>query len=335
MNLSVSARYVNLNHNQTFCANNQNRSQNGKNRAHKAAAYILGGLISLNVLQNCGGCSNIGNSGCDTSNNLYVEYYDVNRAAKDSVMQPVYNLKAKLNEKNDFLKDTKFCIANSFDKLNGNDDFIAYLKNYKNYYDIKGVSFYSDSKLSKRVAVQDAAHNYQCTDINQKYSRMRQSVMHEVGHLFDNYFGHDHLSDYALRWDSLMYSKDIPYNFATVSKEDAELDYKYNYNNSLSDKKEFQSALLKDLSQIGRMYRRYEKMPSDLSYYIDGFDFYGRINEKDVYDNNSSRAEIYAQLFSYAIGENDGEKDLFIKCFKNSYEIVKNDIGKFLNIKCV
>ena len=32
--------------------------------------------------------------------------------------------------------------------------------------------------------------------------------MHEVGHQFDYYFGHDHNADFAVKWDSIMAVKE-------------------------------------------------------------------------------------------------------------------------------
>ena len=45
----------------------------------------------------------------------------------------------------------------------------------------------------------------------------------------------------------------------------------------------------------------------------------------------SSQRLLYANLFSYAVGENDGDKDEFLDNFKNSYTIVRSDIEKYLD----
>ena len=48
---------------------------------------------------------------------------------------------------------------------------------------------------------------------------------------------------------------------------------------------------------------------------------------------DARRSETYAELFSYAVGEDNGDKEAFLSNFSNSYKIVKRDIEKYLGIK--
>jgi len=315
------------------CKNNECNVHHRETSPKKIVGYLIGGTLLAGAV----GTANLssggkGYTGSDSFNDINVEYSHVDRITKDSVMKPVYDLSLHLKKDNDFLRGIRFDIADKFSEIEPDNPFQRYLKEFKTENDIKGVSFYSDSKLPKQVAIQEISH----LDLNRKvdYMAMRQTLMHEIGHHFDNFFGHNHSADYAQKWDSLMYSKECPYNFATDTKYDKELDREFNYNNSLSDKKEFQHALIKDLKHIGRLLRRYDTMPKNLDYYIDGFDFYREATANDVNLNNSARAEIYANLFSYAMGEDDGDRELFIRCFENCYNIVKGDIQTFLQIDC-
>lgn len=307
-------------HNITF-SGNKNENQTAK----KAMPWFMSALMLLGGIS----CSdNQKYSEKDYYDGIEVEFSNVGKITKDSVMKPVYDMKQKLSSENDFLDGTKFDIADDFSKIDHNDDlFKKYLRENKSKFN-KGTSFYSDKNLRNRVALQEISHS-------KSYPEMRQTLMHEVGHQFDNYFGHNHNSDFAQKWDSLVFSKDMPYDFATITKYDQSLDIEYNYNNSLSDKLEFQNALLNDLKHIKRIKRRHDIMPNNLDYFIGRFDLYGEITPEDVDGENAARAEIYAQLFSYATGQDDGEKEQFLNCFPNCYEVVQNDIEKFLNIqKC-
>ena len=292
----------------------------------RVAPWLLSGLMILGGTKTCGSSSDK-YTGTDNNDGIKVEYYDVSKNTHDSLMEPVFQLKSNLTSDNDFLEGVKFDIAKSFAQINPDEPFEEHLVQSKANEYLKGTSFYSDKKLQKHVAVQETAHG----GINSNYE-MRFSLMHEVGHQFDNYFGHNHNADYAQKWDSLVASKENPYDFITVTPKDQELDIEYNYNNSLSDRIEFQNALLKDLKNILRLKRRHDIMPQNMDYYIGHFNLQNQITPEDVDGENAARAEIYASLFAYALGQDDGDKEIFIKCFPNCYKIVKNDINKYINV---
>lgn len=331
MNFSVSninfsmpvKRYYgnNTRQNITFSGHNNNEHKSDKTR--KAATWLLGALMLAGCAKTC---SNQPDSKYYYTDGIEVEFSNVSQLTKDSVMKPVYDMRNNLSSDNDFLKGTKFDIAYDFRDIEKNDSFKKYLSESMANPNLKGTSFYSDEKIRKQVAIQEISHT-------KSYPEMRQTLMHEVGHLFDNYFGHDHNAEYAKKWDSLMAKEDLPYDFETVTEEDKILDITYNYNNSLSDKPEFQKALLKDLKNIRRLYRRYEPMPYNISYFIKNFGEYGSLTPDVIDSENSARAEIYAQLFSYAAGEDDGEREKFVKCFPNCYEVVESDMEKYLGTK--
>ena len=295
-----------------------------KNLLKKAAPYLFGTIIALGGTKACMQ-ENDRYSKINVSDDIIVEYSNVRPITRDSVMKPVYDMKQRLTPENDFLGGTKFDIAESFAEIKANDGFKKHLRERKSRKSLKGTSFYSDGNLQRRIALQEIAHK-------NSYPEMRQTLMHEVGHQFDNWFGHDHNAEYAQKWDSLICLKDTPYEFLTLTEHDKNLDIEYNYNNSLSDKPKFQKALLKDLQNIGRMKRRHEAMPQNMDYYIGKFDLYN-FTPEDIDGENAARAEIYAQLFSYATGQNDGEKEIFVKCFLNCFDVVNEDIERILKIK--
>ena len=88
--------------------------------------------------------------------------------------------------------------------------------------------------------------------------------------------------------------------------------------------------MLNDLNNIKNI--PVSERPQNIDYYTNRFNLKQEITEHDVDLANGLRAETYATLFSYANGQNDGELEKFIKCFPESYKVVKNDIFYFLGI---
>ena len=100
-------------------------------------------------------------------NGINVEFTEVQQATRDSVLLPVLNLKSKLTKKCDFLNNLKIDIIRSFRGMNvEKDSFKKYLKQNHSTSDVKGMSFYSDKKLKRRIAIQERAHNNYDNDID-------------------------------------------------------------------------------------------------------------------------------------------------------------------------
>ena len=306
----------------------------------KLAPLAIGALSVIGLVGCNGGYNSVPEqrySGIDDTNGVRVEYCNVEQEVKDSLMKPVYEMKAALTPENDFLNGVDYVVADEFSGMDKDNPFKKYVVENESDYSMMGTSFYSDKALPKAVAVQECAHNgMEVSDGSGRLSKvpeMRFTLMHETGHHFDNYFGHDHNADFALKYDSLLTAKansetETPYNFRTTDINERRIDVEYNWHNSLSDKKEFQKALLNDLNNLRNIPQ--SDRPYNIDYYTSRFNIGGEITEHDVDLANGNRAEIYATLFSYANGQDDGEKEKFIKCFSSSYEVVNKDIEKYL-----
>ena len=308
--------------------------------SRKLATWLVGLAALFNI--SCSDDANKRFSETEDINGIRVEYNDVHKETRDSIMKPVYELKSKLKSNNDFMDGIKISIASTYDSLKSYDGFNNFLKKHATD-NMKGLSFYSDSKLPKRIFIQEKAHKgyetlkpgtHQWTIV----PALRQSIMHEMGHQFDNFFGHDHNSDFAQKWDSIVASKEYsifetPYNFDTKTDADKLINVEYNWNCGLSDKKEFHKAILEDLNNMRNIPQNSGILPENIKYYTSCFDFSRPITPKDVDLADGARAEIYANLFSYAIGQDEGEKKEFIRCFEKGYNVVKKDIAKYLRIK--
>ena len=68
----------------------------------------------------------------------------------------------------------------------------------------------------------------------------------------------------------------------------------------------------------------------NLNYFLSGINLEEKITDDVVNLQDASRAEVYANLFAYATGENNGDKEAFLNNFQNSYKVVKKDIKNFL-----
>ncbi len=276
-------------------------------------------------------------------NGIKIEYSNISKDARDSVIIPLLSLKNKLSEENDFLRGVVVNIAGEYDDMDDNHSFKVYLKNDTETEREKGTSFYSDNTLKRIIVIQENAHNnlgdkLLSMSVNSKYSSlpaMRHSLMHEVGHQFDEYFGHVHTDDFAQKWDNILQKQEDspnsnPYSFNLTNDEVAVYNT-YNRKSGLSDKKRFKEAVLADFKNISKIIKTTpDKIPCNIEYYADGIDFSKPIGKVDVDLADQARSEIYANLFSYAVGENDGDKEDFVNAFKNSSNVVKSDIVRKL-----
>lgn len=321
------------------CSNANPIRANSINPLNKIAPYILGGMIMIS----CDKAPTPRFNTTDINNGVRVEYTNVTKETRDSVMKPIYELKSKLNPNNDFLDGVNLYITKSADNLQLTNSFKEDLRrNCPN--NLKGRSFYSDALLQKMIFLQEDAHkNYEQYDRTTKKTTtmpaMRQTLMHETGHLFDNYFGHDHNADFALKYDSLLNDKECdlyqnPYKFDVKTEKDFQILSEYTKHSGLSDKAEFKLALLKDICKLRRIPENSGELPNNIKYYTQSFDLSKPIVMRHVDNADFSRSEIYANLFSYAFGEDEGfsEREKFIKNFRNSYKVVTSDIAKYLKI---
>lgn len=279
-------------------------------------------------------------SNVENIDNIKVECFNVEPQTKDSVMVPLLRLKSQIPKDDKFLDNLEIDITDNIKNLNDSNSFRIYLKNNPKGM-IRGTSCYSDEKLPNRIVIQEKAHklyklinclqNGVYTDI----PALKQTMMHEAGHLFDEYYGHDHNAEYALKWDSVIYAKEIspdenPYKFK-LTLSGKQIADEYIMNNCLSDKEEFCNAILEDMNNL--KYVKEEELPINIDYYAEESDINKIWNTEDIKEAEFIRSEVYADLFSYALKEDDGDREKFIKCFPKCYEVVKNDIIKFLKIE--
>ncbi len=317
--------------------------KNNKPFLKRMAAYLCGGLLTLGGATSCTE-STPRVSDSEMLDNVKVQYFNVEKETRDSIMTPLITLKSKLTSENDFLKGVEVDVTKTYEDLDNGNSFRRFLK-AEEYTDLdKGCSFYSDKNLKRRIVIQEGAHGAADKalygSVTGQYTAlpsMRQSLMHEVGHQFDQFFGHDHNADFALKWDSIVADKarDPNMNPYTLEVKPQDMDARVDYfwNSALSDKPEFQDAILKDFEHVANLKKQKSKyIACNIDYYTDGIDFAKKITPEMVDLAEFARTEVYANLFSYAMGQRDGDERDFLDNFKNAYRVVKKDIKEHLHI---
>lgn len=312
------------------------------NKVKRFIPKMLAVLLPLTVLQ----CVNNIDPRVDGNfqgENYTVEYFDVKSKTKEYIEQSLTDFENSATNI-DFLNGIKIDITKKYENLDNGDAYRRYLKQQHNVKNVHGSNFYSDSVIPKRVCIQEDAHNddkIKNLFQNFEFSSLESidfTLMHELGHQFDKYYGHDHSANFAKERDAMLAryaSKDSlsVYDMPT-DEDDITTEITYSDNSGMSDKPDFKNAYLKDLKNIAQI-KKYGngKLADNINYFIAGIDFNKEINERTVDIHDGSRAEVYANLFSYAVGKNDGDKKTFTQNFKNCYKIVKKDVAEKIGIQ--
>ena len=91
---------------------------------------------------------------------------------------------------------------------------------------------------------------------------------------------------------------------------------------------------MKDLQTIADIKKSGNgKLADNIEYFVQGINFKKEIDSNIVDLHSGARSEVFASLFSYAIGEDDGDKNTLTKNFKNSFEVVKNYLKEYVDFK--
>lgn len=136
---------------------------------------------------------------------------------------------------------------------------------------------------------------------NKSVSDVEQATMHEIGHQFDDYFGNCNA-------DLLAEIEKLP-SGVEFNKKQEDLYNKCLATKDLSDSKEFKCAWKKDAENLGKnTFSNFLFKRSCIDYYIFDVDITDWVTDKEVYKADYHRSEIFAQLFSYAMGQDDEQK---------------------------
>ena len=150
-------------------------------------------------------------------------------------------------------------------------------------------------------------------------NQIEQATMHELGHRFDELFGNQNKT-LAKKVESIVKKMLVSKN---LTENDEKIIEDFEQQNGYSDTKEYMQALQKDLAKInifkGDTYNKYRYFINEFFKESNGYS----PTLEHIQTSYFCRAEIFAQLFSYLNGTDDGKKEDFLKTFSNTAEIVK------------
>ena len=228
-----------------------------------------------------------------------------------------------------FFNNLTLHVASDFSNLDSHNTCSRFLKNNENdYSNTKGVANFND--FQREIYIQESAFKFDkllnvfSSQPLRADKKIELATMHELGHQFDNYYGTD--NKLKQEFYALQKKYKNTYEEVSLTKEEEKLYDKYLDNNGYSYKNDFKTAVLNDLQKINP-----KKLDLDDGYFIGeffnkGFDI--KPNKDDVQKADYTRGEVFAQLFAYAMGTDDGKKDKYLQLFPNTYKVVKNYIAK-------
>ncbi len=278
---------------------------------------------------------------CNTVEGIKVECFDIKEDTKNTIERAIIDARSKCTSSK-FMDNVSVDVAKKFSSLDSSSAFRRYMRTIDNI-SILGSSFYSDKSIPKNIVVQENSHSsfdarFSNSNSIEMNNALRFTLMHEFGHHFDKYYGHDHDADFAIEYDKMlsrMAQRDSSLVYQTPKEEkDMLISYNYNKQNSLSDKAEFKEAFKKDLQHIAYIKNSGDgELSKNIQYFIGNIDFSKEITDEIVETKDALRSEVYANLFSYGIGENNGDKDAFISNFANCYRVVKENMRKYIGVQ--
>lgn len=235
----------------------------------------------------------------------------------------------KVKDSNIF-KNLTVHIASDFSNLpEGGTPLNKYLREHQSLFNYtRGIT--TDDINNREVYIQESAFwtDKLCNIFSicpkfQADKEIEQATMHEFGHVFDYSGGDKKLQ--AEHQKLIEKYSDKQFDSIQVSPNEEKIIADYTKNNGYSDKKEFKDALEKDLKDL----KLSTKVKMKFGYFL--CEFYARgvenlSNRDDIEAAESSRLEVFAQLFSYIMGTDDGNKDEFISLFPNTYNVVQKFI---------
>lgn len=272
------------------------------------------------------------------SSNSYIKIYyhdgtrnKVDISTKESVKNALSKAAERIPNKNLF-KELIVHVTSDFSNLpDKGSEFNKYVKENENLFSAtKGITI--DDLERKEIFIQESAflrdklsNLFSFSPSFSANKEIEQAIMHELGHQYD-FLGGDkilHLEHQKLI--NKYYGKDD--SEVTLLPSEEKFMEEYLKNNGYSDKKEFKQALEKDLKSL----KLSSKVQAEFGYLLG--EFYNRglditPNMKDIDLAESSRQEMFAQAFSYAMGTDDGNREYFIKLFSNTYAKVQQYINK-------
>ena len=266
-------------------------------------------------------------------NNIKISIHDGTiNVVDDSTKSAVKKAVDKINSTFSLctFNNTHISIASDFSNLPDNGTATNnHLKTNEAFYSpTQGIANVDNGQ--KEIFIQETAHlKYKIRSLlSFNFSAEKEiehTTLHEFGHLFDWEGGDKNVKQKYQELVNKYY--DVQFEEIPLLPEEEKVMEEYFKNNGFSDKDDYKKALEKDFNIL--------KLTNHITNtygYILG-EFYNRgldviPNLDDIEKAEASRMEIFAQLFSYALGGDDGCKEEFVNMFSNTYNVVV----KYINL---
>lgn len=270
-----------------------------------------------------------------SKNTVYFKYYTgTPQTARNAVKNTVTEFLKKTGSKSSFLNDYTISVADDYKDLKVTSEFARHLKKYSDSYKQNwGASIFPQINNDKKeivIKTEEIRFPQKIWSKSLDNNILEQATLHEIGHLFDDYYGN---KDEKL----LKEIKKINLDNENLTPEQQKILNKYKQKKDLSDNQDFKDAWKKDTEQLGKNKNQYNSFKNGwiTQYYAPTeIDITDGISAKEIEEADRARSEVFAQLFGYALGKDDGKKNEIISVYPTAYKIVKNYIKKYLNIDC-
>ena len=251
----------------------------------------------------------------------------VDQSTKELVRNAVSKAAQKIEPA--FFSGLSIHIASDFSNLDEHNAFSKYLKEAEsNYSNTRGIT---DNSAKREIYIQESAFKFdKLINIFKEFSfsadkEIEHTTMHELGHQFDSYYGTD--DKLKEEYEALLKKYPDAYeNEVQLTKDEEKFMAAYMANNGYSDSAKFKKALFQDLQNLN-----VKKLDLDEGYFV--AEFYNRgldiiPTAEDIEQGDYSRGEVFAQLFAYIMGSDDGKKEKFVKDFPKTYQVVEDFVAK-------
>ena len=263
-------------------------------------------------------------------NNISFEYYNgPTLKARNAVKNTVEEFVKKAGSNGNFINGFTFSVVETFKDLKPDTPFKQLLKTSNENTGIWGASNPTEIDREKGIVIQtfeiDPAQSIFSKNMTSRF--IESTVMHEIGHCFDDYYGPK---------DKDLIEKVRKFHMEDdLTSEEEDILIEYHFTKDLSDSNEYKQAWRKDVTALGKDEKTLKEFLNDQikSYYTpDEIDISDGVSLDEVELADHSRSEVFAQLFAYALGKDDGNKDEITKVYKNTYKVVKSYVKKYLKV---
>ena len=216
---------------------------------------------------------------------------------------------AKKNTNLTFFKSIDTHVTTSFKELIPFNSFAQDIIHEENNRNV-GLFYFSDTDIyinEKAMKIYLKKHK------NSSFEQIAEHVAtHEIGHYFDEYYGCK-IKDYAEIIE--FFNSDYFYNTYSDLKRE-ELITQLHNNNSLSDSADYKKAVLNDIQNLEE--EELEK-----------FDMLKNVCKENIDYEHEARSELFANLFAYILGSDDGFRENYLEYFPETTIVVENYIKKY------